>query len=322
MLQRLMGPLPAWTRLDHPVTRYELGQLQPIPRRARYVRAGLVVLLLTVLFVAGYAIATSLFQRPAGQNLTESVMAVVYWPLLALQILMQIFALILTVNTVTEHKRRQTWDNLRATEAGVGLALRIRWVSVYYRLRDLLIFVLAVRALLILGILYDLTAFQGRYIDLLLNGITPELPPLVGALLLAFMMTAGLLLPLTSLGLSAAVGLLFSVLVQQRTYSTLVQVVMVVLRTALAAALIVGATQFVRGELATTDLAAGLLMGSFAALGDWGLAFLNLGFFSEVWATIPFFIFAGIALILFSILQSALSEWILALAVRLAERNG
>lgn len=322
MLQRLTGPLPLWARLDHPMTRYEVGRLQPPPRRTRYLRAAAIVVLLVVLFVGGYAIATGFFQRPAGQSLTESVMAVVYWPMLALQILMQVFALLLTVNTVAEQKRRQAWDNLRATEDGVGLALRIRWVSVYYRLRELLIFVLTVRLLLILGILYDLTAFQGRYIDLLLNGITPELPPLVGALLLAFMMTASLLLPLTSLGLSAAVGLLFSVLVQQRTYSVLTQVLAVALRTSLAAALLIGATQFVRGELAISDLAAGLLMGGFAALADWGLAFLNLGFFSEIWATVPFFIFAGIALILFSILQSALTEWVLALAVHLGERNG
>ena len=43
---------------------------------------------------------------------------------------------------------------------------------------------LAIRLLLILGILYDLTAFQGKYIDLLVNGITPDISPLVGALLL------------------------------------------------------------------------------------------------------------------------------------------
>ncbi len=322
MLQRLIGPLPLWARLDHPVARYELGRLQPPPRRMRYLRAAAVVVLVVVLFAGGYAIATGFFQRPPGQSLTEGVMAVVYWPMLALQVLMQVFALLLTVNTVTEQKRRQAWDNLRATEDGVGLALRIRWMSVYYRLRELLIFVLAVRLLLILGILYDLTAFQGRYIDLLLNGITPELPPLVGALLLAFMMTASLLLPLTSLGLSAAVGLLFSVLVQQRTYSVLAQVLAVALRTGLAAALLVSATQFVRGELAISDLAAGLLMGGFAALADWGLAFLNLGFFSEIWATVPFFIFVGIVLVLFSIAQSALTEWVLALAVRLGERSG
>ncbi len=322
MLQRLIGPLPLWARLDHPMARYELGRLQPPPRRMRYLRAAAVVVLVVVLFAGGYAIATGFFQRPPGQSLTEGVMAVVYWPMLALQVLMQVFALLLTVNTVTEQKRRQAWDNLRATEDGVGLALRIRWMSVYYRLRELLIFVLAVRLLLILGILYDLTAFQGRYIDLLLNGITPELPPLVGALLLAFMMTASLLLPLTSLGLIAAVGLLFSVLVQQRTYSVLAQVLAVALRTGLAAALLVSATQFVRGELAISDLAAGLLMGGFAALADWGLAFLNLGFFSEIWATVPFFIFVGIVLVLFSIAQSALTEWVLALAVRLGERSG
>ena len=42
-------------------------------------------------------------------------------------------------------------------------------------------------------------------------------------LLVALTLTAGLLLPLTALGLDAAVGLLLAATVQQRTTSTLIQ---------------------------------------------------------------------------------------------------
>jgi hypothetical protein len=52
------------------------------------------------------------------------------------------------------------------------------------------------------------------------------------------------------------------------------------------------------------------------------LSFLHLGFYSEIWATIPFAIFLGIGLLIFSMAESALTEWVLNLAVRRAERNG
>jgi hypothetical protein len=322
MIQRLSAQLPLWARANHPVLRYELGRTQRATRRTRYARIAGYAALLIVLLWGGYAIATSFFQNTAGQNLTESLSAVVFWPTLLIQVLLQIAALTLTVNMVSEQKRRQTWDNVRATEDGAAVSLRARWALVFYRLRPLLAFVLLVRLLLIGGILVDLTAFQGRYIDLLINGVTPTVPPLVAALLLAFLMTASLLLPLTSVGLAAALGLLVSVNFQQRVYSVLTQVVLIVFLLLVTVALVVGATQFVRGELTLSDGSALALMGSFAAVGDWGLSYLHLGFYSEIWATVPYAIFLGIGLLIFAMAQSALAEWLLALAIRRAERNG
>jgi hypothetical protein len=304
------------------VLRYELGRAQRVSRRTRYLRIAGYAALLVILLWGGYAIATSFFQNAAGQNLTESLSAVVFWPTLLVQVILQVAALTLTVNMVSEQKRRQTWDNVRATEDGAAVSLRARWALVFYRLRPLLAFVLLVRLLLIGGILVDLTAFQGRYIDLLINGVTPNVPPLVAALLLAFLMTASLLLPLTSVGLAAALGLLVSVNFQQRVYSVLTQVVLIVFLLLITVLLTVGATQFVRGELSFSDGSALALMGSFAAVGDWGLSYLHLGFYSEIWATVPYAIFLGIALLIFAMAQSALAEWLLALAIRRAERNG
>lgn len=322
MLQRLMIQLPDWARATHPLVRYELGQKSRLSRRSAYLRAAGFVTLLVVLFWGGYAVATGFFQNAPGQNLTESAIAILFWPTLVIQLILQVSALTLTVNTVAEQKRRLTWDNLRATEDGAGLTLRTRWASVYYRLRLLLGLVLVVRIGLIAGILYDLTAFQGRYIDLLVNNVIPDVSPIVGALLLAFLMTASLLLPFTSLGLDAAVGLLISVVVQQRVYSVMTQVIVVLLRLALVITLLIAATQFIRGDLALSDGSAWFLMGGFSALGDWGLSFLHLGFYGEVWATVPYAIFLGIALLLFSMGQSAITEWILAFSARRAERTG
>ncbi len=323
LLQRLGMQLPDWARPRHPHVRYELGLLQRVPRRTRYAQAAGLSLVVVLLFVAGYVIGTGLLQNPLGQNLTESAINLVYWPTLALQVLAQVGALALTVNAVSEQKRRQTWDNLRATESGAGLSLRARWATVYYRLRFILGIILVVRIGMIAGILYDLTAFQGRYIDLLINNITPEISPVVGALLLAFLMTAGLLLPFTSIGLIAAFGLLISVSIQQRVYSVMVQMIGVILRLFIVGALVYGATIFIRGELTTLgNLESWLLMATFGAVGDWGLSYLHLGFYSEVWATIPYGVFFGITLLAFAMVQSALTEWILAFAVRRAERIG
>src|SRR5258707_804733 len=182
--------------------------------------------------------------------------------------------------------------------------------------------VLLIRIGLIVSILYDLTAFQGQYIDLLVNNVMPEVSAVVAALLLAFVMTAGLLLPLTSIGFDAAIGLLVSVTVQQRVYSVLTQVIVVIIRVGIMIALLVAATQFMRGNLTTSDSTGWLLMGGFSTLGDWGLSFLHLGFYGEVWATVPYGIFLGIGLLLFAMAQSAVTEWILALAIRRAERTG
>lgn len=322
MLQRLTGQLPNWARTENPLLRYELGRVTRVPKTRQYVRAAGFIALILVLYWGGYLIATNFLQTDSGQNLTERLIVIVFWPTLVLQVLMQIVALSLTVNVVAEHKRRQTWDNLRATEGGAALAFRTHWAAVFYRLRPMLAVILLVRIILIFGILYDLTAFQGRYIDLLINGVIPDVSPIVAALLLAFLMTASLLLPFTTVGMDAALGLLISVSVQQRIYSVMTQMIIIILRVGLVIGLTYAATQFIRGQLALPDGAAWALMGVFSALGDWGLSFLHLGFYSEIWATIPYAIFMGIGLLLFTMAQSALAELVLALAIRRAERNG
>jgi len=324
MIRRFTAQLPMWARSEHPVLRYELARIpQRTTRRARYLRGLGIVILALILILGGYLAATGLLQHPPGQNLTEIAIAVVFWPTLAVQVLMRIAAITMTTNTVTEEIRRQTWDNLRATESGAALALRARWASVFYRLRPVLTIVVLVRVVLIAGILYDLTAFQGRYLDLLINGVVPDTSPAIAALLLAFLMTSSLLLPVTGLGFDAAIGLLFSTIVQQRTYSGLLQILLILIRILVVVGLTIGATQLMNGELQQSQSALQwLLIAGFAALGDWGLAFLHLGFYGEIWATIPYGIFLGLALLIFAIIESGLTDWILALAIRQAERKG
>jgi len=322
MLQRLGMELPDWARAGHPHIRYELGQVRRVSRRIKYTQAIGISLVVVLLFVGGYFIGTNFLQSVPGQSLTESAMAIVFWPTFVLQIILQTAAMTLMVNTVSEQKRRLTWDNLRATEGGAGVALRAKWASVYYRLRLLLGLILVIRVGLVLGILYDLTAFQGRYIDLLVNNITPEVSPIVGALLLAFLMTAALLLPLTGVGMQAAIGLLIAVNIQQRIYNVMTQLIIIIVRLLIIVGLTLATTQFINNQITLGDVPAWLLTGAYAAIGDWGLRFLHVGFYSEIWATIPYTIFFGIALLVFALGQSLLTEWILAFSIRRAERIG
>lgn len=323
MLQRFFSiQLPDWAQSKHPHVRYELGQSSTTTRGRNYLRATLFSFVVVLLFVGGYVVGTNFLQSAPGQNVTESAMAVLFWPTFVIQLILQLAAMLMTVNTVTEQKRRLAWDNLRATEVGTGLTLRARWATIYYRLRIILGLVIVIRIALILGILYDLTGFQGRYIDLLVINITPEVSPIIGALLMAFLMTAALLIPFTSIGLDAAVGLFIAVNIQQRVYNSMTQIIFVLLRLGLAIGLTIGATQFINGQLTLGDGSAWLLMGGYAALGDWGLKFLHTGFYSEVWATIPYAVFFGVALLAFALLQSIVTEGILALTIRRAEQIG
>jgi hypothetical protein len=323
MIQRLTGQLPSWARTEHPVMRYELGKSLPPRRRARFLRALGVVLGGMLLLVVGYLVATHLLQHATGQNITESASAVLFWPLLAVQILTRIASLTLTASAVSDEMRRQNWDNLRATERGAELSMRARWAAVFYRLRGLLAVLVGLRVLLIVGILWDLTAFQGRYLDLLINGITPDVPLVVSVLLLSFLMTAALLLPLTAIGFDASIGLLLSTLIHNRTYNLLSQVLFILVRTAVVIGLLLMATTYIYGtHTDLPDVGAWVLILAFAAMGDWGLAFLWLGFYGEMWATVPYGIFFGLGLLIFALLQAALTDRILIFAIHRAERKG
>jgi len=138
------------------------------------------------------------------------------------------------------------------------------------------------------------------------------------------MMTATLLLPFTGVGFDASIGLLVSTVVHQRTYVVLSQITLTVLRVAIVGALLVGVTQYREGTLTpdATELGIWMLLFGFAVLGDWGLSLLYLGFYgADIWAEVPYGILIGLAMLVFVMFQAALTDGILALAVRRAERS-
>jgi len=322
MIRRLTGQFPAWAQADHPVLRYELGKARPVSSRRRWLRWGGLLLLALLALAGGYLIATGGLQHLPGQSLTENVHSVVYWPLLTLQLLTGILAMTLTASAVGDEMRRQHWDSLRVTAHGAELALRARWAATFYRLRPALVAIIALRVLLVLGIVYDLTAFSGRYLNFLLNGSAFDVPLALGVLLLSLFMTAALLLPITSVGLDAAMGLLLSTFVRQTTYGTVLQVFLILVRVAVVVGLAQAMTQFIDGLVELTPAGSLGLVAGYGALGDSGLAYLNLGLFGDLWAKAPWGILVCVGLLLFALLQALLTDWLVALSVRRAERRG
>jgi len=337
MIQRITGPLPDWAERENPILNYHLRSQAESTRRAQLLRALGMIIGMGILIAGGYAYATNLLTGPPGQNITESANRVLFFPLVVIQVFMGIMALSYTVGAVGEEQRRVTWDNLRATPSGAGLTLRTRWVAVFYRMRALLIIVTILRLTLVLGVLRDLTAFQGRYLDLLIGGVTPALPVTLGgvpfavpvaAVMLSLFLTAAVLLPFTMLALDASVGLWLSTRFHQRAFTLVIQFLLIIVRVVVVAGLIFITLAFVENNLSLQINSADwlplewLTVFAFSAFADLGVKLLHLGFAGEMWVLVPYSIFIGPALLLFTLLQASLADLILRRAVAVAEQRG
>lgn len=323
MLRRLIGPLPEWAQTDHPLLRYALQPYRPdMSRGARVGRVLLAVVVLSVLIVCGYFVATDgLQQAQPGINIAESLWRIAYWPAFIVQIVIMVLAFSLGLGVVDAERRRQTWDKLRATERGAEMALRTRWLAVFYRLRNLFVLLIGVRVLLVLGVLYQLTSHRGAYLDLLTANLIPAISLPVGVVLLAALLTAAFLLPLTSVGVVIALGLWVSVTVRGRAYAGIIQVIWIGMHVLVVVALTLAMSRFAAGALPVPELLALLLTGIHAALGDWGLYLMSLSQAGEIWAIVPYSVLLGPILLIVVGLQAALADGLLALAVRQAQRS-
>ena len=317
MFKRSLLRLPAWAQPDHPVLRHILQRSRVHDTRARWLlRVGVQVLALAALVLLGYQIATNFGTRPV-----HTLHAVLYWPLVLLGVLVGLAAMTVTGNAVSVEKARGTWDSLRVTSHGAGLTFQARWMAAFYSLRGPLAILMAARVVFVLGILIDLAQYyRGRYLDLLISGITPAVSVPVGAVLLAATMTAVLLQPLVAVGLDAAIGLLISVVVREPRYDILVRTVVGLVRVGLAVlAISVGTQAFEAAQGFTT---AGMWGGVLAQslIGDQGLRLINLEESGMLWVALPYGIFLGLVLLLFTLAQAWLAGRIVSWAASLAER--
>ena len=200
---------------------------------------------------------------------TLDIWRMLFFPILVIQVIMRVSGLSLAVSSVRDERRRQTWDNLRATERGAEIALRTRWVSVFYRLRGLILTVMTTRIILIIAILYELTSMQGGYLDLLAAKSDPSISLEMAVILLSALMTAFVMMPITAIGVDIALGLLISTAIRNRAFAGLAQVLVLTFRLV---------STFVLFWLTWGFMNADMLLGDMQALGAVGAGRLGSNF--------------------------------------------
>jgi len=337
MLRLFYAQLPAFARPDNPIMRYTLlRDGRRTSASTRFVRALISALLLIVLLILGYQIATgfgSVALDDAQLNALDSVFLVLYWPLIILQIGARLLAISATTGVIAAETRTGTWESLKITTEGAKLTMRARWASVFYRLRYVLLLIVAARVFFVIVALINFTSFQGQYLDLMVSGTTPlsQMPnPIVSlalsVLLASLTMVSALLLPFTAIAFDASLGMLIGTIARGRWLGILGQVVILLVRLVISSiALWIGAlalsfSPLVAGSgLGISSVPGGgplTWLGTLFGLteGDLGLTLLHLPHLQRVWADIDYGILIGLAVLLYALLQAALSQAMIRLA--------
>lgn len=339
MLERLFGQLPDFARPTNPFMRYVLLTAgRGIPRRTQIIRALLVFIVLIALVGLGWEISTGFGSAaPDTTSALDKIFLILYWPLVVIQVMVRIFAFGSSLGVVNAEVERGTWDTLKVTTDGAGLAMKTRWAAVFYRLQWLLLVLLLTRLVFVAIALYDLTSFQGSYLDLLLSGTTPfglpevskDTTTLAGILITAVMMTASLLAPFTAIAFDAGLGMFVSAVSHGRLLGRLGQVVLVFARLLLSLlALQIGAVALSLGPLSSwpsTFLGNSSLLGWLGALfgvaeGDMGLTLLHLPHVQGLWADRDYGALVGVAFLGYTLAQAALANMLVRWASQRAAR--
>lgn len=315
MIEHLTIRLLERVHSNHQILRYKLSRKKHgIYQSTQYFNILSVAVL--GLLTLGYVYVMSWLHPPASTNLTDIILHIIYFPMFFLQFGLQIYMFSSTIYSVGSERRRLRWDIVSITEIGEELSIRTWWIAVFYRMRRWLGIVFVVRCILILGMLYDLTAFRGHYLEILTVNVTPEISLLSSIFLFGLLITAGIFLPFTASGLDAAFGLLISTKVRQRIFIALIHGVIVAIRITVIVGLLVVTTQILQGKLELIDPVAWVILFIFAAFADCGLLFLHLGALGVVWASVPYAMFLGLALVIFILIQTFIIDRLLGHASR------
>jgi len=216
--QYFLNQFPVWARPDNPVLRYMLvREGRRRSRIARYVIRLLSVGTLAALVAISYQFYNLNTPIAMSGPRESALYSVLYFPLMIAQFFSLMLALILTSNTVIREQQDETWESLKITSHGAEMLIRSRWAAVFYQMRWLLALLVFFRLIFAAQMLADLTEYQGYHLDLYVTGITPEVSIEVAVILLAALMTAGILQPLVMVGLHAAFGLFLSTLTLNRS---------------------------------------------------------------------------------------------------------
>ncbi len=313
--------LPEWAQPGNPLLQYELSKSRGNGTRRGF--ALQLVALVLLLAAAAFIYASATEALGDSRNVSGLFWQSLYFPTLFLQLITLIVALSLGAASVDSERSRKTWDNLRVTEGGAGMALRARWIGILYRLRAPIAAILIVRLVFSLGTLIDLTAFGGLYAEMLSANATPPLADWrIGLLLIALTLTVNVLLPLLMIASSAALGILLSVAVKERIYGAVTQVLLAVLQVVFVIAAAAGISQILQDSLILSDHAQFLLVLTYCTYGDWGMLLAQLGSLGEIWQRIPSGTLISLGLPVVLLVQAFIADGMIALAERLSESRG
>lgn len=311
--------LPGWA--GNRLLRFDLSRRTGEATGRAY--AGQVAVLLLLLLVAAIVYSAVSGAAANAPNASNHIWQSLYFPALSLQLITLIAALSLGAASIDTERSRNTWDNLRATELGAGMALRARWLGILVRLRAPITAILLVRLILALGTLIEVAAFGGNYLKML--GAS-ALPPLadwqLGLFLIALNLTLNILLPPIMIASAAALGIFVSAIVTERLFSAVLLLLLIVFQVAFIAVSGLVLAQVVFAETTMTEGAAFFLLLGFSAYGDWGLYLAQLGNLGELWQRVPGGAFTSLALALVVLCHVALLDGMMVLADRVVERRG
>lgn len=299
--------------------RYVLGATRHTSRRSlvRYI-------FFAIAFI-GISILLTLSDGITDRSASAVVYDALYMPTTLLQAVISAAVFGSTIHFIHTVRNKKAWDSLRATAGGSGAAIRAAWAGiVYYRLSGPLGAVVYAPRLVLLGfLLSDLTAFRGDYLTLIAGGHQPTITPPLEILLLGAFVAAAFLLPLSTIGLEAAVGLLFSTFTRSRTTATFIQIVLTLARVcwSLAAVfLFTSLTSVIVNGQSVPDIRTIVAVLANGAAGDWGLGMMHTATVDTIWTNVPYSAYIGIVLLGVVLLQSGLTALILRWAARRAQQ--
>lgn len=295
--------LPYWARPNHPIMRSILGPFQRSGRLRGMLRFLIGVGLVALVLGLGYVTA-----REDSGNDEPPLRDVLYGPLVGAQTIALVLALAMTANVIAVERQKQTWDSLKLTTVGASLSLRARWISVFFRLKWLLLAILIGRLVYIGLLMRDIVDFQGRALDLYISGITPEISLNVAILLMTALMTAFVMMPFIAVGLAAAVGILLAVYTRARSVVILglltligVRILLTIFALSVDDPLFEGALDMDRSE------AWGRLLYS-ALEGDMALKLLHLETLGQIWADVEYTVYVGGVLLAIVLIEAAIAN--------------
>ncbi|MDZ4771150.1 MAG: hypothetical protein SGJ24_18675 [Chloroflexota bacterium] len=319
-LARLFA-VPDYARPGHPAARRDrAGERRP-DFAARLLRALAHFVIAVAVLLMGVLVASGFLTQPFGDRPSEAVYNILIVPTLLLSASLSLGAYINGISILSILRGGAAWDMLRTTPGGVRLTLLARHSATLARGGRLLIALTGVRVLLIVLLLWDMIANQGRTLELLILGITPTIGVAVAVPLLAAGMAASLLLPVTGALLDTAIGLVVASITRSRFGIILVTAAIVAVRVPLV--IFLGLQRlFLLSDVPTLDAGEQWRIVVGASVVDQGYGLLHLLDGAAIWALVPYGILLGGIMLAIAVGQAWLADRLVLWAADRAQKRG